>query len=59
MNRRTAHVVLKAAFEGVGLNGKLATYSLRKSFAHLIAQTHVIDNNVYFSLGTFAFSSVI
>ena len=33
MNRRTAHVVLKAAFEAAGLNGKLATHSLRKSFA--------------------------
>lgn len=33
MNRRTAHVVLKAAFESAGLNGKLATHSMRKSFA--------------------------
>ena len=33
MSRRTAHDVLKAAFETAGLNGKLATHSLRKSFA--------------------------
>lgn len=33
MSRRTAHNVLKAAFEGAGLNGHLATHSLRKSFA--------------------------
>ena len=30
---RTAHDVLKAAFEMAGLNGHLATHSLRKSFA--------------------------
>lgn len=33
MNRRTAHIILKAAFETAGLNGKLATHSMRKSFA--------------------------
>ena len=33
MSRRTAHDVLKDAFEAAGLNGKLATHSLRKSFA--------------------------
>lgn len=33
MSRRTAHDVLKAAFEDAGLNGHLATHSLRKSFA--------------------------
>ncbi len=33
MNRRTAHAVLKVAFEDAGLNGKLATHSMRKSFA--------------------------
>ena len=33
MSRRTAHNVLKDAFEGAGLNGHLATHSLRKSFA--------------------------
>ena len=33
MSRRTAHDVLKAAFELAGLNGHLATHSLRKSFA--------------------------
>ena len=33
MSRRTAHDVLKAAFEAAGLNGHLVTHSLRKSFA--------------------------
>ena len=33
MSRRMAHNVLKAAFEAAGLNGHLATHSLRKSFA--------------------------
>lgn len=33
MTRRAAHKVLKDAFEAAGLNGKLATHSLRKSFA--------------------------
>lgn len=33
MSRRTAHDVLKATFEAAGLNGHLATHSLRKSFA--------------------------
>ena len=33
MNRQTAHEMLKKAFEDAGLNGKLATHSLRKSFA--------------------------
>ena len=33
MNRQTAHEMLKKAFEASGLNGKLATHSLRKSFA--------------------------
>ena len=33
MSRRIAHDVLKAAFELAGLNGHLATHSLRKSFA--------------------------
>ena len=33
MSRRTAHNVLKAAFIAAGLNGHLATHSLRKSFA--------------------------
>ena len=33
MSRRTAHDVLKTAFELAGLNGHLATHSLRKSFA--------------------------
>ena len=33
MSRRTAHNVLKTAFMDAGLNGHLATHSLRKSFA--------------------------
>ena len=33
MSRRTAHDVLKAAFIAAGLNGHLATHSMRKSFA--------------------------
>ena len=33
MNRQTAHEMLKKAFMDAGLNGKLATHSLRKSFA--------------------------
>ena len=33
MSRRTAHDVLKVAFEAAGLNGHLAIHSLRKSFA--------------------------
>ena len=33
LSRRNAHDVLKMAFEAAGLNGHLATHSLRKSFA--------------------------
>ena len=33
MTRRAAHNVLKSAFEAAGLNGHLATHSMRKSFA--------------------------
>ena len=33
MNRQTAHDMLKEAFMDAGLNGKLATHSLRKSLA--------------------------
>ena len=36
MNRQTAHEMLKKAFEAAGLNGKLATHSLRKSFAQRV-----------------------
>lgn len=43
MDRRMAHTVLKAAFEAAGLNGKLATHSMRKSFAQrLYEQTNDI-----------------
>jgi len=33
MSRQNAHKMLKAAFVSAGLNGKLATHSMRKSFA--------------------------
>ena len=36
MNRQTAHEMLKQAFTEAGLNGKLATHSLRKSFAQRV-----------------------
>lgn len=36
MRRQTAHEMLKAAFTAAGLNGKLATHSLRKSFAQRV-----------------------
>ena len=36
MNRQTAHEMLKQAFLAAGLNGKLATHSLRKSFAQRV-----------------------
>ena len=36
MNRQTAHEMLKQAFMDAGLNGKLATHSLRKSFAQRV-----------------------
>ena len=36
MNRQTAHEMLKQAFTAAGLNGKLATYSFRKSFAQRV-----------------------
>ena len=36
LNRQTAHDLLKDAFMCAGLNGKLATHSLRKSFAQRV-----------------------
>ena len=36
MNRQTAHDILKDAFMDAGLNGKLATHSLRKPFAQRV-----------------------
>ena len=36
LNRQTAHDMLKEAFLTAGLNGKLATHSLRKSFAQRV-----------------------
>ena len=38
MTRKGAHSVLKVAFEAAGLNGKLATHTLRKSFAQRVYQ---------------------
>ena len=35
-HRQTAHAILKKAFIAAGLNGKLATHSLRKSFAQRV-----------------------
>ncbi len=43
MTRQTAHSVLKQAFQKAGLNGSLATHSLRKSYAQrLYEQTNDI-----------------
>ncbi len=43
MTRKAAHDILKHAFEKAGLNGKLATHSLRKSYAQrLYEQTNDI-----------------
>ena len=43
MTRISAHRSLKPAFEAAGLNGKLSTHSLRKSYAqHLYEQTNDI-----------------
>ena len=43
MTRKAAHFALKKAFEAAGLNGKLATHSLRKSYAQrLYEQTNDI-----------------
>ena len=36
MHRQTAHAILKTVFIAAGLNGKLATHSLRKSFAQRV-----------------------
>ena len=44
MNRQTAHDMLKAAFMSAGLNGKLATHSLRKSFAQRVYEQ---SNDIY------------
>ena len=44
MNRQTAHEMLKQAFTAAGLNGKLATHSLRKSFAQRVYEQ---SGNIY------------
>lgn len=38
VKRQAAHRILKAAFEDAGLNGKLATHTLRKTFAQRVYQ---------------------
>ena len=37
IDRRTAHEALKKAFNAAGLNGKLATHSMRKAFARRLS----------------------
>ena len=44
LNRQTAHDMLKEAFTAAGLNGKLATHSLRKSFAQRVYEQ---SNDIY------------
>lgn len=39
LKRQAAHKILKQAFEAAGLNGKLATHSLRKTFAQRLYDT--------------------
>ena len=44
LHRQTAHQMLKKAFELAGLNGKIATHSLRKSFAQRVYEQ---SNDIY------------
>lgn len=44
LHRQTAHQMLKKAFIAAGLNGKLATHSLRKSFAQRVYEQ---SNDIY------------
>ena len=44
MHRQTAHQMLKKAFIAAGLNGKIATHSLRKSFAQRVYEQ---SNDIY------------
>ena len=44
LHRQTAHQMLKKAFISAGLNGKLATHSLRKSFAQRVYER---SNDIY------------
>ena len=44
LHRQTAHQMLKKAFISAGLNGKLATHSLRKSFAQRVYEQ---SNDIY------------
>lgn len=45
ISRQQAHNVLKAAFEGAGLDGKVATHSMRKTFARRMMQAN--NNDIY------------
>ena len=44
MTRQTAHTILKQAFQKAGLNGKLATHTLRKSYAQRLYEE---TNDIY------------
>ena len=44
LHRQTAHQLLKKAFIAAGLNGKIATHSLRKSFAQRVYEQ---SNDIY------------
>lgn len=44
LHRQTAHQLLKKAFMDAGLNGKIATHSLRKSFAQRVYEQ---SNDIY------------
>ncbi|MDD9974353.1 MAG: tyrosine-type recombinase/integrase [Candidatus Poribacteria bacterium] len=44
LHRQTAHQMLKKAFIAAGLNGKIATHSLRKSFAQRVYEQ---SNDIY------------
>ena len=47
MHRQTAHAILNKAFIAAGLNGKLATHILRKSFAQrLYDKRHKMYNSL-------------
>ena len=54
MHRQTAHAILKNAFIEAGLNGHIATHSLRKSFAQRLydktGDIYMVQN--YLDIGT-------
>ena len=55
MNRQTAHEMLKIAFIAAGLNGKLATHSLRKSFAQRVYEQSA---DIYLVQGSYSVIAV-